>query len=69
MGMKMWSGCFSLDNEEVKDVTADKARRIWEILLKIRDEEKGEHNDYEVVISESGLVRTGSEKRNSPLAI
>jgi hypothetical protein len=69
MGMKMWSGCFSLDNEEVKDVTADKARRIWEILLKIRDEEKGEHNDYEVVISESGLVCAGGKKGNSPLAI
>jgi hypothetical protein len=65
----MWSGCFSLDNEEVKDVTADKARRIWEILLKIRDEEKGEHNDYEVVISESGLVCAEGKKRNSPLAI
>jgi len=53
----------------VNTVTADNARRLWEILLKIRDEEKGEHNDYEVVISESGLVRTESKTGNSPLAI
>jgi hypothetical protein len=71
MGMKMWSGCFSLDNEEVKDVTADKARRIWEILLKIRDEEQGEHNDYDVEVKpvEGRLVCAGGKKGNSPLAI
>lgn len=54
-------------------MTADKARRIWEILLKIRDEEQGEHNDYEVIISEkkhgSRPLRTGSADKNSPLAI
>jgi hypothetical protein len=57
----------------VKDVTAVTARRIWEVLLKIRDEEKGEHDTgWEVTIREKRNgrpLRTGSEKRNSPLAI
>lgn len=52
-------------------MTADKARRIWEILLKIRDEEQGEHNDYEVEVKqvESRPVCAGSADKNSPLAI
>jgi hypothetical protein len=56
----------------VNTVTAVTARRIWEVLLKIRDEEQGEHNDYEVVINEKrngGLVCAGSADKNSPLAI
>jgi hypothetical protein len=57
----------------VDTVTAGTARRIWEVLLKIRDEEQGEHDtSYEVIISEKRdgrPLRTGSEKRNSPLAI
>jgi hypothetical protein len=59
--------------EEVDTVTAVTARRIWEVLLKIRDEEQGEHDTgWEVTIREKRNgrpVRTGSEKRNSPLAI
>jgi len=57
--------------KEVDTVTAATARRIWEVLLKIRDEEKGEHNDYEVEVKqvESRLVCTEGKKRNSPLAI
>jgi hypothetical protein len=58
---------------EVKDVTAVTARRIWEVLLKIRDEEKGEHDTgWEVTIREKRNgrpVRTGSADKNSPLAI
>lgn len=53
-------------------MTEANARRIWEVLLKIRDEEQGEHNEYEVVIHEKrngGPVRTGSADKNSPLAI
>lgn len=54
-------------------MTAVTARRIWEVLLKIRDEEQGEHDtSWEVVISEKRngrSVRTGSADKNSPLAI
>lgn len=53
-------------------MTIATARRIWEVLLKIRDEEQGEHNDYEVVISEKRHdrpLRATCEKGNSPLAI
>lgn len=61
------------EREEAQDVTAVTARRIWEVLLKIRDEEKGEHDtSWEVVISEKRngrSVRTGSADKNSPLAI
>lgn len=42
-------------------MTAENARRIWEILLKIRDEEIGEHNDYEVEVkpNEREAIQTG----------
>jgi hypothetical protein len=57
----------------VDTVTAGTARRIWEVLLKIRDEEKGEHDTgWEVTIREKRNgrpVRTGSADKNSPLAI
>jgi hypothetical protein len=55
----------------VDTVTAATARRIWEVLLKIRDEEQGEHNDYEVEVKpvEGRLVCAGGKKGNSPLAI
>jgi len=59
--------------EEVDTVTAATARRIWEVLLKIRDEEKGEHDTiWEVTIHEKRNgrpVRIRSKKGNSPLAI
>lgn len=77
--MELWGGTATTllldrareEQEEVDTVTADKARRIWEILLKIRDEEQGEHNDYEVEVKqvESRLVCAGGKKGNSPLAI
>ena len=55
-------------------MTAATARRIWEVLLKIRDEEQGEHNDYDVELVNSEKwqgrpVCTGSADKNSPLAI
>lgn len=62
------------EREEAQDVTVVTARRIWEVLLKIRDEEQGEHDtSWEVVISEKKHggrpLRTGSADKNSPLAI
>lgn len=41
-------------------MTADNARRLWEILLKIRDEEQGEHDtNYEVTVNERENIQTG----------
>ena len=40
-------------------MTAENVRRLWEVLLKIRDEEKGEHADYEVTVNEREDVHAG----------
>lgn len=60
-----------MKGEEV-NMTAENVRRLWELLLKIRDEEKGEHDtSYEVEVKqvEGRLVCATGKKGNSPLAI